>query len=904
MQAKNKSLRVFLTVCLAVLTTLFAGGAFFFDAAFVNAEAEQYYYYSQLPNDAKRFYGAIDEMNQTGLLKQGNAKYDLISSGVLTEAQLNSYSLNSSVMTAFGAARDAYYLDHPEVFYIDFSRLSVSVGTKDGNYVATLGAGRTDNYYVDGGLTLNEIDNTTTEYVTAIEEIALATQSADCDAERVKLVNASLVERINYSFCTSAEEAAAAPHIRTAYGALIYGKAVCEGYARAFKSVMDILDIPCVIVQGYASYEGGLEPHAWNCVKLDGSWYGVDVTRNDSTGKSSYILLGKTAMEKEHIEDGIISAAGFKFNYPLLTPEDYGADSEEISVVYDEEKGYYKVSYDGKNCTELEKEGLYLSYRVYSLNNEGYAWSNWATLKSVFIYTQNEDCEGYSIAPANSNTKYLQFSIITYAPDLSYLGYYTGYDGEKLTPSDMLYTTKYYENADFGIDQSAPHVKTTTPDCNSANLDATKTYDVRITYTKALKKVDPTKPVEIKVTTYNADALKYMEISNVEWSENTPDTLTFKFTPSAMYQHRDEAYTFVPVNLVGADNDVEPMAATYLTKNNNIACNRIYPDGRLYVNSYGHPSLVGSGDLSLTGWKDENGNPVSENQRSQLMLVATKTTEKEGSEMLENIGVPDGAVKSAQTFEIEMNLCKNIVRIPDGSTVQLAFGFPEGYGPDDEGVAFKVYHFRRGNDGKIDYSLTEEIECIVTEYGLMVNVSDFSPFAVVAVDKAQTEGVKKSVFARSVGYGGTFEGEIAQLVGDGESAAYTLKPDEGYRIAKVTLNGNALNVDGDKVTLNYAQLADRNTVEIHFVADSVAEYEQAEGISVIYPCVNLAVSENSGNGDTEGDNSGNSGTAPEEGGGRGMSIGPLLLIVFAAVVILAVAAAIVIVVLVLTKRRK
>ncbi len=896
MQAKHKSLRIFLLICLAVLTALLASGAIFSNTAFVNAEAEQDYYYSQLTNDAKRFYGAIDEMNENGLLKQGNARYDLISSGVLTEAQLNSYSQSSSVMAAFGAARDAYYLDHPEIFYVDFSYLSVSVGMKDGDYVATLGAGRADNYYINGGFNSQaEVESAIAEHNAAVEEIAataLNAQSTENPADIIKLVNESLVERISYSFCTSAEEAAYAPHIRTSYGALINGKAVCEGYTRSFKCVMDMLNIPCVIVQGYASNEGGLEPHAWNCVKLDDSWYGVDVTWNDGTGKPTYMLLGETAMAKEHIADGVISAAGFKFNYPLLTPENYGGESEEISVIYDDEKGYYKVSYDGKNCTELEKEGLYLAYRVYSLDSEGYVWSNWATLKSVFIYTQNEDCDGYSIAPANSNTKYLQFSIITYAPDISYLGHYTGYDGEKLTPSAMLYTTKYYENEDFSINQTAPYVKSTTPDCNSANLDVTKTYDVSITYTKALKKVDPTKPVDIKTAAYNSDALKYMEITDVVWSESAPDTLAFKFTPSAMYRHRDEAYTFVPVNLVGADNDLEPIAVTYLTKNNNIACNRIYPDGRLYVNSYGKPSLVGSGDLSLTGWKDENGNPVSENQRSQLMLVASKTTEKEASEMLENIGVPDGAVKSAQTFEIEMNLCKNIVRIPNGSTVQLAFGFPEGYGPDDEGVTFKVYHFHRGDDGKIDYSLTEEIECIVTEYGLMVNVSDFSPFAVVAVDKAQSGEVKKSVFARSVGYGGTFEGKIARLIGDGESATYTLKPDEGYRIAKVALNGDILNVDGNKVTLSYAQLADRNTLEIHFVADSVAEYEQAEGISVIYPCVNLAASESSGD----------SGTLPEEGG-RATSIVPLLLII-AVVVILAVTATVIIVVLVLNKRRK
>ncbi len=888
---KRKSVYSLILLAAAALMALTGGSLLSFHAAPANAEAEQDYYYAQLSNDAKRFYDAIADMDEQGMLKQGDAKYDLISSNVLTEVQLRSYGQNSSVMAAFGAARDAYYLDHPEVFYIDFSYLSVSVGTKNGEYVATLGTGRADTYYIDGGFSSKEeIDEATTAYNTAIDEIVTAAKSQEGAADKVRTANASLVEKIDYTFCAASEEAACAPHIRTSYGALVNGKAVCEGFARAFKCVMDQLEIPCVIVHGYASYEGGLEPHAWNCVKIDNSWYGVDVTWNNSTGKTeSYLLLGKTAMEKEHIEDGVISAASFDSRYPLLTPDDYGVGSQEISVVYDE-NGYYKVSYDGKNCTELEAEGLYLSYRVYRIDDEGYSWSNWATLKSVLIYTQNEDCDGYSIAPANPNTKYLQFSIITYAPDLSQFGHYTGYNEENLSASAMRYTTKYYEHADFGIDKTAPYVKSTTPDCNGTNLDATKTYDIQITYTKALKKVDPSKPVEIKTATYDPDTIKYIEISDVNWDENVPDTLTFRFTPSAMYQHRDEAYTFTPQNLVSADNDLIPMSATYLTRNNNVACNRVYSDGRLYVNTYGRPSLVGSGDLSMNGWKDENGNLVSENQRSQLMLVASKTTEREGSEMLQNIDIPDGAVKSSETFEIEMNLCKNIVKIPDGSTVQLAFGFPEGYGPDDAGVTFKVYHFHRGENGKIDYSLTEEIECVVTEYGIIVNVSDFSPFAVVAVDKTQVENTKKSVFARSVGFGGSFEGKIAQLVGEGESATFTVTPDEGYRIAKVTLNGETLTVDGNTVTLNYAQLSDRNTVEIHYVADSVAEYEETEGIDVIYPCVDIAATD-----------SGTVTPPAGETGGDGLpDFAVALIIVAAALVGAAVVGAIVIV----TKKNK
>lgn len=55
---------------------------------------------------------------------------------------------------------------------------------------------------------------------------------------------------------------------------------VCEGYARAFKYLCDMADIPCVLVDGTALSER----HMWNYVQMeDGLWYAVDVTWDDPT---------------------------------------------------------------------------------------------------------------------------------------------------------------------------------------------------------------------------------------------------------------------------------------------------------------------------------------------------------------------------------------------------------------------------------------------------------------------------------------------------------------------------------------------------------------------------------------------------------------------------------------------
>lgn len=56
---------------------------------------------------------------------------------------------------------------------------------------------------------------------------------------------------------------------------------VCEGYSRAFKVLCDRLQIPCVLVDGYAadSLDSSPELHMWAYVQMDDNrWYGVDIT--------------------------------------------------------------------------------------------------------------------------------------------------------------------------------------------------------------------------------------------------------------------------------------------------------------------------------------------------------------------------------------------------------------------------------------------------------------------------------------------------------------------------------------------------------------------------------------------------------------------------------------------------
>lgn len=86
-------------------------------------------------------------------------------------------------------------------------------------------------------------------------------------------------------------------------GPVVYGKAVCEGYSKAFMYFAQSVGIECICVIGKAKGE----QHMWNMVNLYGCWYHVDVTWDDpktSDGSNvlrhNYFLLSDSDIGETH----------------------------------------------------------------------------------------------------------------------------------------------------------------------------------------------------------------------------------------------------------------------------------------------------------------------------------------------------------------------------------------------------------------------------------------------------------------------------------------------------------------------------------------------------------------------------------------------------------------------------
>ncbi len=74
-----------------------------------------------------------------------------------------------------------------------------------------------------------------------------------------------------------------AEHAHSAYGGLVTGIAVCEGYGKACQYLFNQVGIESTLATGVGQPAGSSTPenHAWNFVKINGKYYYTDVTWDD-----------------------------------------------------------------------------------------------------------------------------------------------------------------------------------------------------------------------------------------------------------------------------------------------------------------------------------------------------------------------------------------------------------------------------------------------------------------------------------------------------------------------------------------------------------------------------------------------------------------------------------------------
>ncbi len=284
------------------------------------------YYYNQLDSYGKTIYKGFEDNKEN--MKSGTYKIDF---GTEFNDLLNSEGGENTLNLAFQSAWNAYTYDHMDLFYIDVEKLTLITRTKTiGNrstHTVELSNGDNISYLKQNFSNKEDIDQTLSLLESMRNEIANQIAQYD-NVEKMRQVHNWLINTVEYDINFESEE----PY--SIVGALVEGKAVCEGYARAYKYIMDGIGIPCILVSGIGTNSNGeTESHAWNYVQIDSNWYAIDTTWDDPVAVgNAYIstedryenfLRGSDKFFINHKEDGYLSPGSIEFDFPTLSKEDY-----------------------------------------------------------------------------------------------------------------------------------------------------------------------------------------------------------------------------------------------------------------------------------------------------------------------------------------------------------------------------------------------------------------------------------------------------------------------------------------------------------------------------------------------------------------------------------------------------
>jgi len=208
----------------------------------------------------------------------------------------------------------AFVSDNPQLFYI-------------GNTYSYEGyrSGRTDYYnvfYLVLTMTARERSIATRRLEDAIFQIrtSMISESPSDQFETELFLHDELARICSYENRSSdtIDPIALYPTAFTAYGALVEGLAVCEGYSRAMQLLLNRMDIECTLVGGYDTK--GVA-HMWNLVTIDGRNYHLDLTWNDNADRlhHSYFNLTTEEILKSHTIDsdniGVDTCTAVNANY-------------------------------------------------------------------------------------------------------------------------------------------------------------------------------------------------------------------------------------------------------------------------------------------------------------------------------------------------------------------------------------------------------------------------------------------------------------------------------------------------------------------------------------------------------------------------------------------------------------
>lgn len=189
----------------------------------------------------------------------------------------------------------------------------------------------------------------------------------------------------------------------TSYGCLVQGKAICGGYAEGFSYMMKCLGIESGVVTGDVTDENGeISGHAWNYINLNGRYYWLDVTWDDTDDKNNpfthmYCIIDDARMNKNRILDEN------QYFIPLCysMEENYYVRNNSYITIYTKEAvGEAITSSPDSDSTEMmfaDKSAYEAAVNGLLENGELWELTDYAEISDTVNYMKNDDMYVLSI---------------------------------------------------------------------------------------------------------------------------------------------------------------------------------------------------------------------------------------------------------------------------------------------------------------------------------------------------------------------------------------------------------------------------------------------------------------------------------------------------------------------------
>ena len=217
-----------------------------------------------------------------GILEKMHLSQEDFSANEIISVSFIPYSLTMEEAVAVWAV---FYKENPQFYWIN-NTLTVSNSSL---YISI----HEDYYKYEDRRIYNE------DIMAMLSECGKLLLNAKTTLEEVKIIHDFIIQRIDYAYIPGTTNPEDALWAHSIIGVSSKGTGVCESYAEAFLFLCELNNIDCILVSG----QGGDEDHAWNMVCIDGEWYNVDLTWNDTNKNYAYFGVSETQWVQHHIAD-------------------------------------------------------------------------------------------------------------------------------------------------------------------------------------------------------------------------------------------------------------------------------------------------------------------------------------------------------------------------------------------------------------------------------------------------------------------------------------------------------------------------------------------------------------------------------------------------------------------------